>query len=420
MSKLFSILPALILAITLANACSYAQEEAVSGGITLPAGFHATVFADELGKARQVAVRGNGDVYVALRKQEDGQGIVALRDTDGDGKADVVERFGDVAGTGIAFHGDYLYFGMDSRVVRFPMQEGELRPAGPQEIVAQLPEQRVHEAKPVDFDDAGNLYVNVGAPSNACQEKDRSPGAAGMEPCPLLEKHGGIWRFDANKTGQTQEDGHRYATGLRNCVALAWNHEVGALYSVPHGRDQLNTLYPAYFNEQDNAELPAEEFHQLHDGSHAGWPYTYWDGRQGKRVVSPEYGGDGEKTPEPGLYQDPLYAFPAHWAPNDLVFYTGEQFPERYRGGAFIAWHGSWNRAPLPQAGYVVTFNAMKAGLPQGGHEIFAGGFAGADPVMSPAKAKYRPMGLAVAPDGALFITDSQVGRVWRVTYSGA
>jgi glucose/arabinose dehydrogenase len=388
-------------------------------GITLPAGFSATVFADALGRARQIAVRDNGDVYVALRQQEEGKGIVALRDTSGDGVADVVERFGDVAGTGIAFHGDFLFFGADDRVVRFPMAPGELLPTGEHELVAQLPQQNTHEAKPVDFDKAGNLYVNIGAPSNACQEQPRTKESPGLMPCPQLEEHAGIWRFDATKTGQTMADGHRYASGLRNCVAMAWNQEVEALYAVPHGRDQLDTLFPEYFTAEDNAEVPAEEFHKLAEGSHAGWPYTYWDGRQGKRVLAPEYGGDGQKTPEDGDYLEPIHAFPAHWAPNDLVFYTGTQFPERFHGGAFIAWHGSWNRAPLPQAGYVVTFNAMKDGLPVGDHEIFADGFTGTDRLMSPAKAKHRPMGLAVAPDGALYITDSQEGRVWRVTYTG-
>jgi glucose/arabinose dehydrogenase len=381
------------------------------------------VFAPAVGSARHVAVRENGDVFVALRKPEEGMGIVALRDTDGDGRADMMERFGsEVAGTGIALHGDYLYFGADDRIVRFPMQPDELLPAGPMELVATVREEGQHAAKPIAFDGAGNLYVNIGAPSNGCQERDRTPGSPGMAPCPLLEQYGGIWRFGAGRTGQSQDaDGYRYATGLRNCVAIAWNPAVGALYVVQHGRDQLNTLFPALFSDEDNAELPAEEFHKLNDGSDCGWPYTYWDGRRGRRVIAPEYGGDGAREPEAGSYQEPIAVFPAHWAPNGLVFYTGEQFPERYRGGAFIAWHGSWNRAPLEQRGYKVTFTPMDAqGLPAGDFEVFADGFAGIDPVPSPGQAAHRPMGLAVAPDGALFIVDSQEGRVWRVVYQGA
>lgn len=396
-------------------------EPGEDAGISLPAGFAATVFAPAVGRARHVAVRGNGDVFVALRAPEEGMGIVALRDTDGDGKADVMERFGEVAGTGIAFYGDYLYFGADDRIVRFPMHPDQLLPAGPMELVARVREEGQHAAKPIAFDGAGNLYVNVGAPSNGCQERDRTPGSPGMDPCPLLEHYGGIWRFDADRTNQSQDaDGYRHATGLRNCVAMAWNPAVDALYAVQHGRDQLNTLFPALFSDEDNAELPAEEFHKLHDGSDCGWPYTYWDGRQGRRVVAPEYGGDGAREPEAGRYQEPIAVFPAHWAPNGLVFYTGAMFPERYRGGAFIAWHGSWNRAPLEQRGYKVTFTPMDAqGMPAGDFEVFADGFAGIDPVPAPGQAAHRPMGLAVAPDGALFIVDSQEGRVWRVVYQG-
>ncbi|MFP4500673.1 MAG: PQQ-dependent sugar dehydrogenase [Candidatus Hydrogenedentota bacterium] len=413
-----------LVAVAMQPGCAADPSQAptfATAGIALPPGFEATIFADGTGRARQIAVRENGDVFVALRQQKDGAGIVALRDEDGDGKADVIERFGDVNGTGIAFYKDYLYFGTESSVVRFPMAADKLRPTGPMQPVAQLPTQHTHAAKPITFDSQGHLYVNIGAPSNACQQESRTPGSPGLEPCPQLEQHAGIWRFDADITGQTQEEhGHRYATGLRNCVALEWNHVAGSLYAVMHGRDQLNTLFPKYFDAKDNAQLPAEEFHKLEDSSNAGWPYTYWDGRQDKRVIAPEYGGDGEKAADPSKYQEPIQVFPAHWAPNDLLFYTGTQFPAKYRHGAFIAWHGSWNRAPLEQRGYKITFTPMNDdGLPAGDPEVFADGFAGMDPIASPSQAEHRPMGLAVAPDGALFITDSVVGRVWRVSYTG-
>ena len=396
-----------------------ASSPAPDTEITVPDGFAATVFAGETGPARHIAIRENGDVFVALREPRAGKGVVALRDTDGDHRADTLERFGEVSGTGIALYKGYLYFGTRDSVVRFPMKPEALTPSGPPELVAQLPEQHTHTAKPVDFDGAGHLYVNVGGPSNACQEESRTPGSPGLRPCPQLERHAGIWRFDAMKTGQQQTSGHRYATGLRNCVAMAWHHEADALYVVMHGRDQLNTLFPEHFNDKDNAELPAEAFYRLHDGSDCVWPYTYWDGRKNMRVLAPEYGGDGDKAPEPGKYEAPIQVFPAHWAPNDLVFYTGAMFPDRYQGGAFIAWHGSWNRAPLPQRGFKVTFTPMKNGGVTDDYEVFADGSAGREPVRSPGQAKYRPMGLAVAPDGALFVADSQRGRIWRIRYEG-
>ena len=111
-------------------------------------------------------------------------------------------------------------------------------------------------------------------------------------------------------------------------------------------------------------------------------------------------------------------AFPGHLAPNDLLFYTGRMFPEIYRNGAFIAFHGSWNRAPLEQEGYYVAFVPFMNGLPSGEMEIFANGFAGVDVIKSPGNAKYRPMGLAQGPGGELYISDSNVGRIWKIEYT--
>lgn len=202
-------------------------------------------------------------------------------------------------------------------------------------------------------------------------------------------------------------------------MSLDWNFAAGALYFAMHGRDQLSELWPKYYTAAQRAELPAEEVHMASDGGNYGWPYSYWDQLKGQRMVGPEYGGDGVKTVA-GKYKEPLLAFPGHWAPNDLLFYTGDAFPEGFKGGAFIAFHGSWNRSPFPQAGYKVVFIPFKDGKPSGQPIDFADGFAGQDPPMSPSDARFRPTGLTVAPDGALFITDSVKGRVWRITYEGS
>jgi len=395
--------------------------DADNGGIQLPDGFCAFVVADGLGAARHLDVAPNGDIFVAIRNQPNAPGgIIALRDTDGDGRADLEERFGEDGGTSIQLRGDYLYFGRDNAIVRYPMTPGELVPDGPAEVIATLPDQRSHASKGFAFDGEGGMYVNVGAPSNACQSEDREPGVPGMDPCPLLENHGGVWKFDADRPGQTQASGTRYATGMRQNFAMAWNPFAAGLYLVQHGRDQLNTLWEG-FTEEQNAELPSEEFMRVEEGSNFGWPYCYHDWQQDKRVLMPEYGGDGMEVGRCGEFDLPLIGFPGHWAPNALMFYEGEQFPERYRGGAFIVFHGSWNRAPLPQGGFTVVFVPFDGDAPtMGDYEIFADGFAGQTPLMDRDDAPYRPSGIAVGPDGSVYISNDRTGRIWRVMYTGA
>lgn len=385
------------------------------GGVSLPTGFCATVFADHLGVARHLAVDADGDVYVALEETVDDHGIAALRDSHGNGRADVIRYFGDDSGSGIALGGGYLYFASNTAVFRYPLKPGELLPAGPAEtVVGDFPEQHEHAAKSLALDGAGHLYVNVGAPSNACQEDDRDPGSPGIKPCPLLAEHGGIWRFDVDHTGQKfPQDGTHYATGIRNAVAITWNSGAGALYALQMGRDQLFDNWPKLYTVDQNAELPAEEFLRVRQGADYGWPYCYYDGLQKKKLLAPEYGGDGKTMGDCGKYGQPIADYPGHWAPESVLFYTGKLFPAHYQGGAFIAFHGSWNRAPLPQAGYKVIFQPFKDGLPAGPYEVFADGFIGQG--TGPGDARFRAMGLAQGPDGALYIGDTQQGRIWRV-----
>ncbi len=391
-----------------------------NGGITLPAGFCALVVADNVGPARHLTVAPNGDVFVSLENGR-GQkgGVVALRDTDGDGRADVKERFGDEGATGITLRNGYLYFATTTSVERYKIAPGELKPAAAAEkIVVDLPKQSEHADKTITFDGNGGLFVNVGAPSNTCQVADRKPKSPGQDPCPLLDLHGGIWKFSETTQGQSQASGKRYATGMRQMVALAWH--AGSLFVAMNGRDQLDTIAPDHFTAQDNAERPGEELQRVAEGANFGWPYCFFDLPQNKRLLSPEYGGDGKSVGRCDKFAPPILAFPAHWAPVDLMFYTGTQFPKKYQGGAFVAFHGSWNRAPMPQEGYNVTFVPFTGAKPSGPYEVFANGFAGQTPLMRPNNATYRADGVAQGPDGSLYIAESQKGRIWRVFYRGA
>lgn len=389
-----------------------------NGGISLPVNFGAVVVADTLGRARHLVVSDNGDVYVHLMKlNNNDKGIIALRDTDNDGRADLIKDFSEVAGTGIEMHNGYLYFSSRTEVYRAKMQRGELLPLDPLDTLVHLVDGTGHMEKPFTFDNQGNMYVNIGSSSNACQKEQRSKGSPGIQPCTELETRAGIWRFSDNQMNQQQTLDKRYATGIRNAVALAWNFDVNELYAVQHGRDDLHRFWPEYYTEKDNLELPAEEFIDIEEGDNFGWPYCYYDQFKKQLLLNPEYGGNGEITGQCEDAKMPLIGFPGHWAPNDLLFYKGNQFPEKYKHGAFIAFHGSWNRLGSDQAGFNVVFIPMDNGGPAGDWEVFADGFVGPNPVENPGNALYRPCGLAEGPDGSLYISDDQKGRIWRVMY---
>jgi glucose/arabinose dehydrogenase len=403
-----------------------------NGGITLPQGFCAQVVADNLGATRHLAVSPSGTVYTVLAQ---GGGplagaptgpqppaVIALRDADGDGKLEQQERFGPgLQGTGIAWHDGYLYVGSNTQVVRFKIDGTSLVPSGqPEVIVDDIPRAGPHAAKPIAFGEHGELFVHVGSPTNACQDPDRRPGVAGQQPCPTLNLYGGVWKYDANKPGQKHTAANRMTTGERHTPALAWNPAAHQLYDVQNGRDQLDTMWSKLFTAEDNANRPAEEMHLLKQGANFGWPYCFFDLQTKKRLLNPEYGGDGKMEGDCAKYDKPIATFPAHNAPVGLMFYTGTQFPAEYRNGAFITFHGSWNRAPFAMDGFNVRFVPFKGEQPSGDSKIFASGFAGPNPVMAPNNAAFRPVGLAQAPDGSIYVSDDAHGRIWRIRYTGA
>jgi len=404
-----------------------------NGGLFLPDGFGALIVADSVGPSRHIAVNDNGDIYVKLRITTGDlydlvAGNAALRDTDGDGKVDIKERFGSYPndgafGTEMRIHNGHLYFSTEQVVYRQKLTSGELVPTSKPEIlfVDHHPLQW-HNAKSLAFDGKGGMYITFSTPTNVCEDWSTVPpdslaGVKGEMPCAQLDDQAGIWRFSESKLQQRQWDGVRYATGIRSVVAMTWNDDDNSLYAVQHGRDYLYGHAPKNYTPWDNAVLPAEEFMKISDGDNYGWPYSYYDHFKGKRMMAPEYGGDGKK--ESTNFTSPLMGLPAHWAPNDMLFYKGNQFPERYKQGAFIAFHGSTNRAPYPQAGYIVSFVPFVDGKPTGTWEVFADGFTGVDTVKSMPQARFRPMGLAEGPDGSLYISESKQGRIWRVMFTG-
>jgi len=396
------------------------QNQAKPGNLVLPKGFKSVIVAENLGRARHIVLASNGNVFVRLsRPNRKGFGTVLLRDKNHDGTIDDTTGFGNYGGTGVAIKNGYLYAASDREVFRYKLNDKmEVEnPNAPETIITGLVARNQHETKSIALDNDGNIYVNVGAPSNSCQVQDRAVGSPGIDPCPLLDQTGGVWQFKADKLNQTYNDGVHYATGIRNIVGMDWNSSTNTLFVMQHGRDQLSNMWPQYFNDSISAELPAEELMEVKKGSNFGWPYCYYDQLQGKRVLAPEYGGDGKKTERCDGMDKPVMAFPGHLAPNGLLFYTGKMFPEKYKNGAFIAFHGSWNRAPLPQKGFFVVFVPFKNGKPSGSWEIFADNFAENTVVNNGRDAKYRPCGLAQGPDGSLYVTDDTKGTVWKIVY---
>jgi glucose/arabinose dehydrogenase/mono/diheme cytochrome c family protein len=436
MDKMLALALLSMLAIMTAPGMAVAQTSGTSSlcehaGLTLPPGFCASVFADNLGHARHLAVAADGLVYVNTWDSDYFSGavhpggfLIALKDSKGAGVADSVRRFGPThesgahGGTGIALFEGSLYAEIDDRIVRYQLPAGAEVPRGKAEvIVAGLPLGGDHPMHPFVIDSDGAMYIDVATATNACQPHNRTRHSRGLEPCVELETRGGIWRYDARRTGQVFSKTERYAMGIRNAVGLALDASGHGVYVTQHGRDQLRSNWPELYKTEEEATQPAEELLRLQPGGDYGWPECYFDVAQRKLVLAPEYGGDGGKSVGVCAQKLPPVAyFPAHWAPDDLVTYRAPQFPARYRDGIFIAFHGSWDRAPYPQGGYNVVFQPLTDGKATQGCEIFADGFAG--PRVDPQHALQRPAGLAVGPDGALYVADDVHGRVYRITYT--
>jgi len=394
-----------------------------SAGLMLPPGFHATVVADELGAgARHVAVRANGDIYVSTRKGRDepkSAGVIAVK-VGKDQKAVETTHFSEVeGGTGMAIHNNALYVAGSDAIYRFKFQGSALVPtAAPDVVVGNLPRGNMGLA----FDNKGGLFLTVRAAGNICVDpkapKDQKP--VGLKPCPLLNNGGGVWRFDAEKVGQKfPADGEQTVTGMRDMMAMAWSKDMNGMYGVMQGRNGTAKLVPGMSEEADTV---SEEMHRLDKGTDMGWPYTYYDTALHARVLAPEYGGDGKMGATEGNYATPVVAFGSHQSPVDLQFYDGKQFPQKYRGGAFVAFQGGSGQEMLPggRSGYNVTFVPFdKSGKP-GTPEIFANNFAGPNPSdRNSGKAAFRPSGIAVAPDGSMYVVDTIKGRLWHITYDG-
>jgi glucose/arabinose dehydrogenase len=375
-----------------------------NGGLQLAGGFCASVVADDVNGVRHLAAGPDGTLYAAVSGGFLRSGVTAFRDRDGNGTMDERASFGPRGGNDVAVRGGFLYLALDNRVIRWRLAPGRLKPPGDAETIVQgLPHEGDHSAKTLVFPGGDVMLVKIGSATNSCQRANRVPKSPGRDPCTELERHAGLWLFDADRAGQRFADGRRWATGMRNAEALAVQPGTNLVWAAVNGRDQLGDNWG--FSAEANANNPAEELVQVSEGDDIGWPYCYYSNDARKKVLAPEYGGDGREVGRCASTKDPAIAFPAHWAPMSLAFYPGQAFGPLYAGGLFVTFHGSWNRSPLPQEGFRVAFASFADGKPTGSYRDFA---------VLPGEL-FRPVGLAVGKDGALFISADDNHTIWRV-----
>ena len=366
-----------------------------------PEGFEVKAFATGLDSPRWLYVLPNGDVLVAEARTlprsdlpaEMLQGLAAagsvgvspnrvtlLRDADGDGSAEIRETFLENLNQpfGMALVGDELYVANTDGVVRFPYEEGQTRIDAPGQLILTLPAGGYNNhwtRNIIATPDGQKLYISVGSASNI--------GEYGMDE---EVRRANILEINPDGSGEKV-----FANGLRNPNGMDWQPETGALWTAVNERDGLgNDLVPDYITS-------------VRDSGFYGWPYSYYGQNEDPRRA-------GERPDLVGRAIVPDYALGSHTASLGLVFYDGDSFPERYRGGAFIGQRGSWNRSEF--SGYKVVFVPFDGGRPSGEAEDFLTRFM-ADPEKG--EAYGRPVGLALLPDGSLLVADDAGNAVWRV-----
>jgi glucose/arabinose dehydrogenase len=337
----------------------------------LPPGFEVEVLAEDLPSARSLVWGEQGTLFVATRRDDV---VYAVRDALSDEPEVRVVATGLKTPNGVAFHDRSLYVAEPKRILVLRDIESRLDdPPEPEAVVTGLPfKNGLHAWRYIAFGPDGRLYVNVGAPCNVCDQE-------GFALIMSMEADGSDQRIEAR--------------GVRNSVGFAWHPDTDELWFTDNGRDMMGD------------ELPPCELNRLtRTGEHFGFPFCH-----GGTVPDPKFGKLGncdEAVP-------PVQQLAPHSAPLGLSFYTGDAFPERYRGQVFIAEHGSWNRSQeAGKTGYRVSLVRLD-GNRAVSYEPFMEGFLNGDEVLG------RPVDVLQAPDGSLLISDDERGAIYRVRYSG-
>ena len=343
--------------------------------LNLPAGFEIRTYASNgFENPRFMAQAPNGDIFVA---DTGGSKIVILRDANGDGVPE--QRFVFAEGLnepfGLAFHDGYIYIGNTDAIIRYPYQAGQTRVTGPYDLIAKVPT-RGHSTRNIVFGPDGKLYIAIGSRSNDSTDEPAERAAIS-----ICDAGGGNRRI--------------FASGLRNPTGMAFRPGSSELYTTVNERDERG----------DN--LPPDYMTSVHDGEFFGWPFAYSGPHADPK--------NGRLRPDlVARTRVPDVLIQAHSAALGLAFYEGSVFPADYRGDAFVALHGSWNRAQV--TGYKIVRIHFRNGKPVGGYDDFVTGWI-LD--QSTGRVWGRPVGLLVLKDGSLLISDDGARKIWRVTYKG-
>jgi glucose/arabinose dehydrogenase len=366
----------------------------------VPAGFKIELFAEGLSGPRQMRVAPNGDIFVAETRA--GR-IRVLRAPDGSAKPSTMEIYASGLNHpfGIALfpNGDnpqWVYVANTDSVVRFPYNKGDLKAAAkPQIVVAQLPHGYGHSTRDIVFtNDNKRMLISVGSASNDAEGMAGPPG--GLPAWSGEHPLGAIWGSETDRADvlMFDPDGKRlgvFATGIRNCVGLAVHPATADVYCSTNERDGMgDNLVPDYVT-------------RVREGAFYGWPWFYIGSNEDPRHIGLRPDLKGKVTVPDVLIQ-------AHSASLGLTFYSGSAFPAEYTGDGFAAEHGSWNRSR--RTGYKVVRIRLKDGVPTGEYQDFVTGF-----VINDSEVWGRPVGVAVAHDGALLVSEDGNGTIWRVTH---
>lgn len=413
----------LFAAASVLGSCNRGTVRDCDRAFTLPEGFCAKLFAEDVGPARHIVVTATGDVYVARwREGSRAGGLLALRDTNADGRADIREEFAPEGGSGLALSRNALFLGAWGKVYRWQLGKG-LKPDDPPDIVVDGIPELEHGARSIAVGPDGALYVNIGVTSNACERDYPRRDFRGDEPCRELSFSGGIWRFAGALKPTSEPDrpalANRFATGLRHTVALGLDTADGALYGAPHGIDHLSSWWPnGGYSARDAAAKPGETLFRVENAGDYGFPYCLFDPALNRMVKSPAYRETSQYPSRCAAVPPPIAVFAAHSAPLALVVYRGKLFPPRFRAGLFVALHGSLFRSPLDPTGYSVMFVPRRKDGTFGVPEPFADALSARRFPLSGSRP--RPSGLAVELDGSLYVTDDNGGRIWKIAFTSA